>query len=117
MSYGPLWEEGYAAGRKVAADEIERLHIERDIAQAALITAVRDIERLRREKAEECAAKVQWNQRFITTAESIEQAAAFLDGLAAKLEDWPAHTEPMRRALDHAAADCRAMAAKLRERP
>jgi hypothetical protein len=49
------------------------------------------------------------------TAQNTE-AATFLDGLAAKIEDWPAHTELMRRTLDHSAADCRAMAAKLRER-
>jgi len=28
MSYGPLWEDGYAAGRKEAAAEIERLTAE-----------------------------------------------------------------------------------------
>jgi septal ring factor EnvC (AmiA/AmiB activator) len=67
-----------------------------------------EIERLRREKAEECAAKVLWNQKFITTAESNEQAAAFLDGLANSLERTASpHT-------DKRAADCRAMAAKLR---
>ena len=49
----------------------------------------------------------------LTASKKIAEAAAFLDGMASRL--WPLTAHDRYAALEQAAADCRAMAERLRK--